>query len=54
MADNASDGTCARNSSEVSALQILFYPGGAAFKYLKRTSVRVGPDRSQKKAWIVV
>lgn len=27
MADHVSDGTCARNSSEVSALQILFYPG---------------------------
>lgn len=42
-ADNVSNATCAHNSSEVSVLQILFYPGGATFKYLKQ--LPKGPGR---------
>lgn len=49
MADHVSDGTCARNSSEVSALQILFYPGGAAFKFLKQLLKGLGPADQRTK-----
>lgn len=53
MADNVSDGTCTHNSSEVSALQILFYPGGAAFKYLKQLLKGLGLTdlRTKHRLW---
>lgn len=48
MADNVSNVTCAHNSSEVSVLQILFYPGGAAFKYLKQLLKGLGRQNSEQ------